>query len=189
MSFRRIVVAAFCLAATEYCAAAQIFDINLSDDAAMLTYSSAMGQQAFGHGQIEGSILFTDHDNYMGDVGFGVVGEGGSGSPGLMVGVSVKAIGVNTKRHDVGALALGGRFDFAPPPLPRLRFGGSLDYAPDIVTFMDGDRLTFSSIYLGYEIFRDTVAYLGYRNIKVNIKDDHNVTVDSGGYMGISFQF
>jgi hypothetical protein len=158
-------------------AMAQSFDINLSNDAAMLTYMSPLGQQGFGHGQVEGSVLFNDNDDFLGDVGFGVVGAAGSGSPGLTVGVGAKLYGVNASNNDIAAVALGGRFDYAPPPLPRLRFGGEINIAPSIVTFIDGDRLSAVSIYLGYD------------NIKVNIQDGGDVTVDSGSYLGVKFKF
>lgn len=187
MSLRQIVAAALCLTSAN--AIAQTFDINLSNDAAMMTYTSPLGQQGFGHGQMDGSILFTDNDNFLGDVGFGVVGAAGSGSPGLMVGVGVKLYGVTTKHNDVAALALSGQFDYAPPPHPRLRLGGSISYAPSIVTFIDGDRLFAGDVYLGYEIFQDTVAYVGFRRIEVDIQDGNSVTVDSGGYLGVKFQF
>lgn len=189
MSLRHLVAASLCVASTGVSAAAQTFDINLNNNVAMLTYTSPLGQQGFGHGQAEGSILFTDEDAFLGDVGFGVVGPAGSGSPGLMVGLGVKLYGVNTKSNDVAALAVGGQFDYAPPPLPRLRFGGSINFAPSIVTFIDGDRLSTTNVYIGYEIFQNAVAYLGYRHIKVDIHNGRDVTVDSGGNLGIKFAF
>ena len=187
MSLRQIVAGALCL--TSAGAMAQTFDINLSNDAAMLTYTAPLGQQGFGHGQMEGSVLFTDNDNFLADVGFGVIGAAGSGSPGLMVGVGVKLYGVTTKHDNVSALALGGQFHYAPPRMPRLRIGGSINYAPSIVTFIDGDRLEAGDVYVGYEIFQDAVAYAGYRSIKVRIQNGNDVTVDSGGYLGVKFQF
>lgn len=187
MSFRHLVVAVLCLASAN--AMAQTFDINLSGDAAMLSYMTPLGQQGFGHGQMEGTVLFTDNDNFLGDVGFGVVGAAGTGSPGLVVGVGVKLYGVTTKHSDVAALALSGQFDYAPPTLSRLHVGGELNLAPSIVTFIDGDQLYAGSVEVGYEIFRDAIAYLGYRRIEVNIQHGSDVTVDSGGYVGVKFRF
>jgi hypothetical protein len=178
-----------CCLASAGVSAAQTFDINLSNDAARLTYLSPLGQQGFGHGQLEGSVLFTDNDNFLGDVGFGVVGDAGSGSPGLQVGVGVRLYGVTTKHDDIAALALGAQFDYAPPPMPRLHISGSADAAPSIVTFMDGDHMYSADINVGYEIFRDTVAYFGFRKIKVNLDNGGSVTVDSGGYLGVNFRF
>ena len=187
MSVRQLVAAAFCLVSVS--AMAQSFDVNLSNDAAMLTFTSALGQQGFGHGQMAGSILFTDNDAFMGKAGFGVVGEAGSGSPGLTVGVGVNLYGVTTNNNDVVALALNGMFDYAPPPLSRLRLGGEINLAPSIVTFMDGDHLYDSSVYIGYEIFQEAVAYFGYRRIKVNVQNGNDEIVDSGGYVGVKFRF
>jgi hypothetical protein len=187
MFLRQLVAAGLCLASVN--AVAQSFDINLSSDSAMLTYMSPLGQQGFGHGQMEGSLLFTDNDNFLADAGFGVVGAAGSGSPGLMVGVGVKLYSVTTKNNDVAALALGGQFDYAPPALSRMHLSGAINFAPSIVTFMDGDHLLDGNLNLGYEIFQDAIAYFGFRQVKVGIQDGDDVTVDSGGYLGVKFRF
>lgn len=187
MSLRQLVAAASCLASAS--AMAHSFDINLSNDAAMLTYTSALGQQGFGHGQLAGSVLFTDNDDFLGKLGFGVVGQAGSGSPGLTVGVGVNLYGVSVNNNDVAALALNGQFNYAPPPMPRLRIGGEINLAPSIVTFIDGDHLYDGSAYVGYEIFQGAVAYFGFRRIRVGINNGKDQTVDSGGYLGIKFQF
>jgi hypothetical protein len=188
MSLRQLVAAASCLASVS--ATAQTFDINLSNNAAMLTYMSALGQQGFGHGQLTGSVLFNDNDDFLLKAGLGVVGDAGSGSPGLSVGVGANLYGITTTDNsDVAALALNGNFDYAPPAVPRLHLGGEVNLAPSIVTFIDGDHLYDSSVYLGYEIFQGAVAYFGYRRIKVGIQNHHDETVDSGGYLGIKFRF
>lgn len=186
---RQLVAAAICCLVSAGASAAQTFDINLSNDAARLTYVSPLGQQGFGHGQMDASVLFTDHDNFLTDIGFGVVGAAGSGSPGLNVGVGVRLYGVSTKHDDIAALALGAQFDYAPPPVPRLRVFGGADVAPSIVTFIDGDHMYSANINVGYEIFRDTVAYFGFRKIKVNLDGGGSVTIDSGGYLGVNFRF
>jgi hypothetical protein len=101
----------------------------------------------------------------------------------------VNLYGLTTNHNDVAALALNGKVDYAPPPLPRLRLGGEINLAPSIVTFLDGDHLYDSSVYLGYEIFQDAVAYFGFRRIKAAIQNGDDHTVDSGGYVGIKFRF
>lgn len=186
---RQLVAAAICCLASAGVSAAQTFDVNLSNDAARLSYLAPLGQQGFGHGQMEASVLFTDNDKYLGDVGFGVVGPAGSGSPGLQVGVGVRLYGVTTRHDDIAALALGAQFDYAPPPAPRLRIFGGVDAAPSIVTFIDGDHMYSANLNVGYEIFRDTVAYFGFRKIKVGLDNGSSVTIDSGGYLGVNFRF
>src|SRR3569833_780911 len=156
---------------------------------ALLSYVAPMGKQGFGRGEVDGSILFTDNDAFMASVGFGVTGEAGTGSPGLLVGIGARLYGVNTDKSDLAALALGARFTFAPPPLPRLRIGGEVNYAPNIVTFIDGDRLFDNSVYVGNEIFQDAVAYVGVRRIKAGFENGPDVTIDKGAFLGISLHF
>lgn len=187
MSLRPL-VAAFLLAGSVP-AMAQSFDISLSDDSAKLLYAAPMGQQGFGRGELDASVLFTDNDAFMGALGFGVVGEAGSGSPGLNVGVGARLYGVNTDTSDVGALTLGARLSYSPPRLPRLSLGGAYNYAPSIVTFMDGKRFSDGSVTLGYEIFQDAMAYVGYRYIRADIDNGPDVTVDKGAHLGINLRF
>ena len=186
---RQLVAAAVCCLASAAASAAQTFDINLSHNTAQLSYVAPLGQQGFGRGQLDGSVLFTDNNNFLADVGFGVVGEAGSGSPGLKLGAGVKLYGVTTKHNDIAAIGLGAQFDYAPPPLPRLHLMGAADVAPSIVTFIDGDNMYSANINVGYEIFRDTVAYVGFRKIKVDLNHGDSVTIGSGGYLGVNFRF
>ena len=187
--YPKFVAAALCCVAGADASAAPAFDINLGNHAAQMTYQSTLGQQGFGHGQMEASVLFTDNNKFLGDVGFGVMGDAGSGSPGLKVGVGVRLYGITTKHDDIAALALGGQFDYAPPPLPRLHFSGAANVAPSIVTFMDGDHMYAANLNLGYEIFRDTIAYVGVRRINVHLDNGGTVTVANGGYVGVNFRF
>jgi len=187
MSLRPLVAAL--LLAGSASATAQTFDIGLSNDTARLTYSAPMGQQGFGRGEVDGGILFTDDDAFMASVGYGVVGEAGSGSPGLQVGLGVRGYVLNLEHSDVAALALGARFRFSPPPAPRLHIGGEINYAPNIVTFRDGDRFYDNNVYVGYEVFQDAVAYVGFRRIKAGIENGPDVIVDKGAYLGIKLGF
>src|SRR3569832_200263 len=157
MSLRPLIAAL--LLAGSAPAMAQIFDISLSDDSAKLTYVAPLGLFGFGRGEVDGSILFTDNDAFMASVGFGVTGEAGTGSTGLLVGIGARLYGVYPDKRDLAALALGARFTFAPPPLPRLRFGGEDYYAANIVTFFDCVRFFVYCVYVFYEIFQDAVAY------------------------------
>src|SRR3569832_1658693 len=111
MSLRPLIAAL--LLAGSAPAMAQIFDISLSDDSAKLTYVAPMGKQGFGRGEVDGSILFTDNDAFMASVGFGVTGEAGTGSPGLLVGIGARLYGVNADKSDLAALASPPRY---PPP-------------------------------------------------------------------------
>lgn len=170
-------------------AMADTFDVSLSDDSAKFSYTAPMGEQGFGRGEVDGSLLFNDDDAVAAAVGFGVMGEAGTGSPGLLAGVGVRLYGVHSKRSDVAALALGGRLVFVPPVLPRLRIGGEVNFAPSIITFIDGDRFYDNSAYVGYEIFQDAVVSVGVRRVRASIENGADVTVDKGAFVGVSFNF
>lgn len=187
MSLRPLVAAV--LLAGSASTMAQTLDISLSDDSGKLTYVAPMGKQGFGRGEMDASVLFTDNDAFMASLGFGVKGEAGTGSPGLLVGLGARLYGVNTDNADLAAIALGARFTFAPPPVPRLRFGGEVNYAPSVVTFIDGDRFFESNVYVGYEVFQDAVAYVGVRRIKAGFENGPDVTLDKGAYLGVNLRF
>lgn len=170
-------------------AMAQTFDVSISDDSAKLSYIAPMGQQAFGRGAVDASLLFNDDDAFLGSLGFGVMGEAGTGSPGLQAGLGVRLYGLNSDRGDMAALALGGRVVFMPPGLSRLRIGGEVNFAPSIVTFIDGNRFYDNSAYIGYEIFQDAVVSVGVRRVKASMENGPDVTVDKGAFVGVSFNF
>ncbi len=190
--FPRTVVAGLIMAVSAS-ASAQSVDVSLSDDTAKFTYSQAVGKQGFGRGAWDASVLFNDDDDFFGSLGVHVMGEAGSGAPGLDAGVGLKFYGMSAGDYEAAAVAISGLLHFAPPAAPRFHFRGYANFAPSVVTFMDGDDFTEIGIDLGYEIVRDAVFYVGYRRVTLDLDIDKqkpkDVKLDRGAHVGIRFSF
>ncbi|HHM05314.1 MAG TPA: hypothetical protein ENJ19_06175 [Gammaproteobacteria bacterium] len=185
----RSVAALACFISAGSAGAAQSLDISLSDDTARVVYAGPTGQQGFGRGEFTVGLLFTEQEDFFGELGIRVIGEAGTDAPGLLAGVAVKAVGVAADAGDAVALTLGGLVDYAPPPLPRLHLEAAVNYAPGIVTFLDGDRFYHWSLGVGYEVLRDATVYLGYRKMRLSIDKGPDLNLDNGGHLGLKFKF
>ncbi len=181
------------LVAVSLGAGAKSLDVNLNNDAADFTFNIfPAGSTRFGEAQLELGFLFTSNSDYVGSAGLLVVGETGSGSPGLDAGIGVRLFGGTTDNsNDFIALALSGLLNYSPPSLDRLKLGVYIDYSPEIVTFMDGDNFLHYGVRVGYEVLQQAQVYVGYRKMELDptgsrqSKED----IDSGGHVGVEFYF
>ena len=117
--------------------------------------------------------------------GLQVTGDTGSGTPSLSAGIGLKVFGLTTADINVVAVAAGGLLRFSPPSLPRVSLYSDIYYAPKIVTFFDGENLTYFSGGLEYELLSQADVYLGYRSVRATTMTGGGVTVDNGVHVGI----
>lgn len=186
---RRLVsfAAASCIAAP---AAAQDLDINLNGQTVELGVSKQVhGPGALNSGAVDVSGLFTSKNDYLAGIGARVMGQAGSGSPGLEVGVGAKLFGGSVDSNGVAALTLNGAVRYSPPPLPRLAVGVNVYYAPSIVTFADANYYFQGEVRVAYEILPRSYVYVGYRDLRVGITGPGDKTVDSNVLVGIKLHF
>ncbi len=171
---------------------AQTLDFNLSNDAVEAAFSAPFATTGFGKSAYQIGVLFSDRgddNNWMTGGGFSVSGEAGADVPGLEFGVSVNAYIAEVANYDLAAIPLGAHIMYRPPLLNRFFAKLALEYAPDIVTFNDGDKLVLSAVRTGYEILPNADIYLGYRNIRMGIKNQSTVAIDEGWHVGVNLSF
>ena len=167
-------------------------DVNLNNNAAAFALDVfPAGSTRFGEARVELGFLFTSDADYVGSAGLLVVGETGSGSPGLDAGIGVRVFGGTTDEdNDFVALTLSGLLDYSPPSLDRLKVGGYIDYSPEIVTFVDGEGFLRYGLRLGYEILQQAQVYVGYRKMELDAKGrGRHDDINSGGHVGVEFYF
>lgn len=173
---------------------AQTLDFNLSNDTAKAALFAPVASTGFGKSAYQISVLFSDKEvdnNWMVGGGFSVSGEAGADVPGLEFGVSINAYIVEVAAYEIIAIPLGAHARYSPPSLSRFFGKLAVEYAPDIVTFNDADKLVLAMARLGYEILPNADVYLGYRNIQAGIKDqpDSDATIDEGWHIGVNLTF
>lgn len=171
---------------------AQSLELNLGDKSVELGFQAPTGWGASGRSQFDGGMLFRDNnpeDYTMAGFGIEVVGDAGLSAPGLQFGVNIKGFYGKLSQVDVGAIAIGGLVRFAPEAMPRVYVQFIGRYAPNVVTFNDGDNMRFMDTRIGYEILPEAEIYLGYRNAEVELETGVEETIDESGFLGLRILF
>jgi len=191
VSLRNILIAALFTAGPGL-ATAQGMDINLGNKSASFRYNAFVGGSTFGRTELNFGFLYNSDKNRYGDVGLLVVDQAGSKAPGLEVGIGPKVMFLwDNDRDAKGAvIALGGRLNYKPQKLNRLRAGLEGYYAPNITSFIDSKSAYYLEARLGYEVLPTATAYIGYRRIYGSFNKDYGSgTLDNTGMLGIQFRF
>lgn len=164
---------------------ADSFDINLHEEAARLTYA-AIPPTKRGL-EVELGHMFNEDDQFVSHVGALVSGENWSKRGVFDIGLGGRLVYVYTDLFDEAALAIGLRVRFFP--VQRLGFGGSVFYAPQIVTFMDGENYQEASVSMEYQLLPQAFVYVGYRNIEVDFDKAQDVELDDKFHIGMKLLF
>lgn len=185
--------AALLCAATPSIAAATGLDVNVSDDTATLAVRNPIGLKVENvkRSEVELGFFYKDDtkNSMMGDLGFEVSGGAGANAPGLDFGAGLKAYIGSFAEYDVGALTIGLMARYAPSIAPRFFLSLRGNYAPNILTFNDGDNFSEFNGRFGYEILPEVEIYAGYRKIETELDDGKTLNPDDGWNLGVSFTF
>lgn len=191
MSLHKILMAALLTTASSL-AAAQGMDINLGNKSAAFRYNAFVGGSTFGRTELNFGFLYNSDKNRYGDVGLLVVDQAGSKAPGLEVGIGprVMVLWDNDRDAKGAVISLGGRLNYKPQKLKRMRAGIEGYYAPTITSFMDSKNAYYLEARLGYEVLPTATAYVGYRRIYASFnKDKGSGSIDNTGMLGIQITF
>ncbi len=192
MLLRKLFIVAFLFSASSSLAMAQGLDINLGDKSASFRYNAFVGGSTFGRTELNFGALYNEDKNSYADIGLLVVDTAGSKAPGLEVGIGPKVMFVWENERNVkgAAIALGGRLNFKPQKMKRLRLGLEGYLAPSITSFLDVDNAYTLEGRVGYEILPTATAYVGYRRIQSSFnKGKGTHAIDQGVFLGIQLFF
>ncbi|MBI3778890.1 MAG: hypothetical protein HY274_08270 [Gammaproteobacteria bacterium] len=164
---------------------ADSLDINLNNDSVQAIYATAWRQAEFNVGLLSN----TDQNDWAASMGLLASGEKQTTDTRLEAGLGGKVYVASVSNKDVLALGLGGQFSVHPNNMP-VGFGGYLYYAPDVITFMDGKKFWEWGARVEFEVVKKTAnIYVGYRKVRADLDNNNNVTVDSGGHVGVKISF
>lgn len=185
---RRCLLLVPMLALSPLAKAASGLDLSINNDAARGILEFDISNNLV----IDGSWYYhQDRGNIFG-VGMHVVGAATSGPDPARAGVGIRLMGIdsNTQGRDSGgALPIGGFVTYTLPDYNRFVLGGSLYYAPEVLSFSDVEQYWEGTLWGGYNILRTAQVYLGVRTIKADFEDSPNVTFDTGVHVGIRLRF
>jgi len=170
---------------------ARTFDINLGSDAAQFKYGSNIGATNYGRTEMQIGFLYNEDDAYLGEIGLLVIDEAGSKTPGLELGVGPKFWfgGSDEADVDISGIGLGAQLRYKNFSYPRVVYGFSLFYAPDIVSFLDSENILEYDLRVEYELLPTANVYVGYRNIEAEIKNRGDAEIDDSAFVGLRFKF
>ncbi len=164
---------------------ADSLDINLNNDSVQATYATAWRQAEFNVGLLSN----TDQNDWAASMGLLASGEKQTADARVEAGLGGKVYAASVSNKDVLALGLGGQFSVHPNSFP-IGFGGYLYYAPDVITFLDGKKFWEWGARVEFEVVKKTAnIYVGYRKMRAELDNNNNVTVDSGGHVGVKISF
>ena len=167
-------------------------EVTLSDESAWVQYTAPISYEDYGRTAVDMGLLYTESDDWLVSLGIGMEGEVGSQAPGLEFGLGVRGYaGRVDDDYDVSAITLGLLGKFVPPAFSRLGVLAHVNYAPSITAYGDAERFTDAGVRLEYEVLPVASAYLGYRQVEVEVDRDNksDVELDETVYVGISLSF
>ncbi len=166
-------------------ALADSLDVNLNNKSVEANYGTNWRTAQFNAG-----VLYNnDHSDWVANAGLLASGERQTSQTRIEAGLGGKIYGASVSNNDILALGLGGQFSVFPNNGP-FGFGAYAYYAPDIVTFMDGKKFWEFGARVEFEVVKKTAnVYIGYRKVRAELDNNDNVTVDSGGNVGVRISF
>lgn len=169
-------------------AAANGLDVNVNNKAARVTIDFELSNNLV----LDGSWFHHQDKGDVYGVGLHVTGAATGGRDPLQAGLGGRLLRVDSDaggREDGGALPLGGFVNYTLPDYNRFVLGGSLYYAPDVLSFGDVSTYWEYNVWAGYSVLRTGQVYLGVRGIRAEFEDTPNVNMDTGVHVGLRLRF
>jgi hypothetical protein len=192
------VIAVLGLAIAAPAAQAEALDINLSGQTLRATYAGPLSNLFPRlNGLFDAGVLYGDADgrNFMqAHGGLLVTGDAGANKANVTAGLGGRIAVLNDddgilRKTSGGALALGGMAEARLPAYNRI---GAVLYAygaPKASAFGDLEGYLEYAIGIDYQVLRDASLYLGYRQLKVDVQNQGETTVDNGWHLGLRLNF
>ena len=166
------------------------FELALSKESAAIDILNDSAMLGSGGAELSIGALYNDDDDVMGHVGLLVRGVPAGEQPfSFGLGGRIYFAGLDQPDASIGALALGAGARYLIPGNIPMAVGADLYYAPGITTFSDGDDLLDLKIRFEADVLPSATAFIGYRNVVVNLEDGPSYDIDENVHLGIRILF
>jgi hypothetical protein len=185
---KRYLPLAAALACSPLAATAAGLDLSVSDKAARAIVDFELSNNLV----VDGSILHHQDRGEVYGAGLHVVGLATGGPQPVKAGLGGRLLWVNSDvgaRDDGFVLPLGGWVTYVVPDYDRFTLGGSLYYAPDVLSFGDASRYTEYNFWGAYDVTRQAKVYLGVRGIEADFDGSSSQRLDTGLHVGMKLRF
>lgn len=171
-------------------AQAEHLDINLSDEVLRGVYARNLSGRLNGLYEF-GGMLGERRDERFESIHAGllVTGDAGAQKANVTAGLGGRVFAVHADELDGAGLALGGMFEARLPAFNRIGVVSYAYAAPEASTFGDIEGYLEYAVALDYQVLQGASVYIGYRQLKVDVEDFGNFTVDTGYHFGLHLTF
>ncbi len=191
MKFIRLICSSFiCLTLFGH-AAASDFEAMLSKETAQFTFRSDSSIIGWGGSDLGLGLFYNDDSDFIFQASLLQMRQPSEENP-LTFGVGVKAYlgSLDDPNEDVGAAAIGGRISYTiPGTMPMAAYFEGF-YAPEITSFLDAEEVTDYMFGFQIEALPQTIAFIGYRKLEIEAKDEGDYDADDGNiHLGVRLTF
>jgi hypothetical protein len=187
MKLTRVSFLALTLAAAP--AFAADLELSLTDESVKGQYNLMTGRDDL---QLGAGYTYHEGSRHIANADFHAQGQTALGNLPTTAGLGARAYGWDDDDHgDGGAVGLGGFARVNIPTVPGLSFGGSLHYAPSILSFGDSDDMTEVELRGSYRVIRNAEVFAGYRYLNTDLdgRGSRDIDLDDGLMAGIKVFF
>lgn len=190
---KQLLFATLLLLLTAAAVQAASLEIDLNDFSVQGQYFQPITDDEYGTSMFDLRGLYNDRqDTTLVSGGFDFLGKPGN-VPGLEVGVGLQGYGGQTTRgpldRDLAAIALGARATYRPPALQGIGFGAKFFYAPEILSFLETDRLYEGAVRVEYALTPKIRVFAEYQEIRADYEIVGTRHIDEGVRGGFQAQF
>ena len=108
------------------------------------------------------------------------------GEDGLRAGIGAK---LNyTKEFASVPFGLEAEYELRKIPNLPVKFGAAVYYAPQVLTFDDGESYLETRATMAFQLIQDAQLVVGYRNIQTNLQT-MDIKYNEAGYFGVRMKF
>ena len=166
-------------------------DLRLADKTAEIIYLTESSTFGYGGADVGMGIFFNDADDLMFSASAMVAGHGSGNNQALQFGVGVKLsfMTLDVLNLEAAALSVGGQIRYVIPSKTPIAFLAEGFISPNITSFGDADRTMEYRLALELEVTPSARAYIGYRNIELDIPGNVDYEMDDEVHLGVRLAF
>lgn len=175
-------------------------DLKLSSETAEVTFLTENATFGYGGADIGLGLFINERDDFLVNGSILVSGSGTGDVRALHFGVGGKAYagrldfrtnnpGANKDQPSGGAIAVGGQLRYVFPSSTPFAILAEGWWAPSVTSFSDFDGITEYRFAFELEVTPSARAYVGYRNLEVELDNGFQYEADDNAHIGVRFAF
>jgi len=172
-------------------ASANDLEAALTSETAQFTLRSDSSIIGWGGAELGVGFFYNNNDDYVAQLSLLQRRQASKKTP-VTLGVGVKTYlgDIKTPKLGIFAIAIGGEVRYTIPGVMPMSVYLTGHYAPKITSFSDTDGVIDTNLGFQIEVLPQTVAFVGYRNLKVDLKNNNSYDMDDNRvHVGVRLTF